>query len=135
MNTRSFIDVIIKIHRRYLRYRTYGRYCVYPTGRPWYRVCPHELRSPGMLLASLGFICMPRGIHYRAQARRMMLRPGIVEGIAMRFVVGDGGASQRALAEESALHGDILFVDCPEGGGYVKTQSTNQISRRFSDHG
>ena len=64
----------------------------------------------------------------------MMLRPGIVEGIAMRFVVGDGGA-QRALAEESALHGDILFVDCPEGGGYVKTQSTNQISRRFSDHG
>ena len=105
-----------------------------PAGRcPW--VCPHELGSPGMLLASLGFICMPRGIHYRAQARRMMLRPGIVEGIAMRFVVGDGGASQRALAEESALHGDILFVDCPEGGGYVKTQSTNQISRCFSDHG
>ena len=88
-----------------------------------------------MLLASLGFICMPRGIDYRARARRMMLRPGAVEGIAMRFVVGDGGASQRALAEESALHGDILFVDCPEGGGYVKTQSTNQISRRFSDHG
>ena len=53
-------------------------------------LCPHELGSPGMLLASLGFICMPRGIHYRAQARRMMLRPGIVEGIAMRFVVGDG---------------------------------------------
>ena len=78
---------------------------------------------------------MPRALDYRAQARRMMLRPGIVEGIAMRFVVGDGGASQRALAEESALHGDILFVDCPEGGGYVKTQSTNQISRRFSDHG
>ena len=133
MNTRSFIDVNIKIHRK-VPTGTVGTALRIPAGRcPW--VCPHELGSPGMLLASLGFICMPRGIHYRAQARRMMLRPGIVEGIAMRFVVGDGGASQRALAEESALHGDILFVDCPEGGGYVKTQSTNQISRRFSDHG
>ena len=133
MNTRSFIDVNIKIHRKVPTVPTVPQvpHAVrIPAG-----LCPHELGSPGMLLASLGFICMPRGIDYRAQARRMMLRPGIVEGIAMRFVVGGGAASQRALAEESALHGDILFVDCPEGGGYVKTQSTNQISRRFSDHG
>ena len=133
MNTRSFIDVNIKIHRKVPTVPTVPQvpHAVrIPAG-----LCPHELGSPGMLLASLGVICWPRGIDYRAQARRMMLRPGIVEGIAMRFVVGGGAASQRALAEESALHGDILFVDCPEGGGYVKTQSTNQISRRFSDHG
>ena len=79
------------------QYGTYGTARSAYTGGtiPW--VCPHELGSPGMLLASLGFICMPRGIDYRARARRMMLRPGIVEGIAMRFVVGDGGASQLSL--------------------------------------
>ena len=72
-----------------------------------------------MLLASLGFICMPQGVDYRLHARRLMRLPGLEERIAMRFVVGSG--HRAALDDEAALHGDLLFVNCPEGGGYVKS--------------
>ena len=79
---------------------------------------PPKTSKDGRLLLALGVTCMPAGTQYRALSRELMARPGAAEGVAVRFVVG--ASARAALAAEASRHGDFLFVDCPEGGGFVK---------------
>ena len=102
---------------------------------------PPKTSKDGRLLLALGVTCMPAGTQYRALSRELMARPGAAEGVAVRFVVG--ASAKAALAAEASRHDDFLFVDCPEGGGFVKqvvaickvvrfyAYATNSLKARF----